>query len=412
MWKYFTTYEKIWFFSILVLAILFAFLFPESEEPTYTVTLDASSYLEVQRGEGDIYELDFSGTKGEYVIVNVQLKNGDKTTEYSMVELTGYGEHTIDPTDKGTLKLKIAIYDKKTKQYTPIPIYSDTVVAFECYFDGDDEDSSELIVSIVNATNNQVLFETTSITLKANEQNTDVVRTYKVKENSFLVAVGWITVLYVLDVILNIACELLISKQSKWNFVVSLGVEIVEILVCIFCLYRFATMAVTLLFWIPCDIISFVMWHRHPDKQKEELTIVKKLNWWQDILIVAAIAVWTVGVGYLLTLIEVEGGIFATNVTLKNIVCYIDACASAVGIANGLLILFRYREQWIAWYIVAILETVINIIAGQWILLILKAGYLTNTTYGYVRWTKYIKQQSKQKETLVTTEQQSCQQQT
>ena len=100
---------------------------------------------------------------------------------------------------------------------------------------------------------------------------------------------------------------------------------------------------------------------------------------------------WTVGVGYLLTLIEVDGGIFATNVTLKNVVCYIDACASAVGIANGLLILFRYREQWIAWYIVAILETVINIIAGQWILLILKAGYLTNTTYGYIKWTQYIR---------------------
>ena len=30
--------------------------------------------------------------------------------------------------------------------------------------------------------------------------------------------------------------------------------------------------------------------------------------------------------------------------------------------------------------------------AGQWILLVLKAGYLTNTTYGYIKWTQYIKQ--------------------
>ena len=93
----------------------------------------------------------------------------------------------------------------------------------------------------------------------------------------------------------------------------------------------------------------------------------------------------------MLTLIEVEGGIFANNVVYKNIACYLDACASAVGIANGLLILFRYREQWIAWYICAILETVINIMAGQWVLLILKLGYLTNTTYGYIMWTRYIR---------------------
>ena len=394
LWKYFTTYEKIWFFSILVLAILFAFLFPESEEPTYTVTLDSSSYLAVQGSPEDIYELNFSGTTGEYVIVGVDIKNGDSTSSYSMVDLAGYGEHTVDPEEEETLTLKLATYDKRTQNYTPIVISADTEISFECYFDGDDEEASQLVVSVVNTANNQVLFKATSIKLDADPIE-DVVLNYNVKENSFLVAVGWITVLYVLDVILNITCELLISKQSKWNFIVSLAVEIVEILVCIFCLYRFATMAVTLLFWIPCDIISFVMWHRHPDRQKEELTVVKKLNWWQDILIVLAIAVWTVGVGYLLTLIEVDGGIFATNVTLKNIVCYIDACASAVGIANGLLILFRYREQWIAWYIVAILETVINIIAGQWILLILKAGYLTNTTYGYIRWTQYIRNSKK-----------------
>ena len=64
--------------------------------------------------------------------------------------------------------------------------------------------------------------------------------------------------------------------------------------------------------------------------------------------------------------------------------------ASAVGIANGVFILLRFREQWIAWYICSILEAVINILSGQMVLLVLKVGYLTNTTYGYIKWTKYI----------------------
>ena len=380
LWKYFSVYEKIWFFTILVLAIVFAFLFPETDEPTYTVTLNKANYTATASGAYDT--LSFEGTVGEYVIVGVTLKNGDEVDEYSMVELAGYGEHTVDPEIEETLSLRLALYDRKTKQYTPLTVTKDTEISFECYFDGEDEESSQLVVSVLNSATGDALIRSQAIVLEEGDF---------VEVNSFLVAAGWITVLYVLDVILNIACELLISKQSKWNFIVSLGVEIVEILVCIFCLYRFATMAVTLLFWIPCDVISFVMWHRHPDKQKEELTVVKKLTPWQDVLIIVGIAIWTVGVGYLLTLIEVDGGIFATNVTLKNVVCYIDAAASAVGIANGLLILFRYREQWIAWYIVAILETVINIIAGQWILLILKVGYLTNTTYGYIKWTRYIR---------------------
>ena len=82
---------------------------------------------------------------------------------------------------------------------------------------------------------------------------------------------------------------------------------------------------------------------------------------------------------------------FYSSELIEVIVCYLDACVSAVGIANGLFILFRYREQWLAWYICAGLETVINILSGQWVLLVLKAGYFTNTTYGYIKWTKYIK---------------------
>ena len=388
MWKYFTTYEKIWFFSILVLAIVFAFIFPETDDPTYTVTVEQSAYESTATGAYNAF--DFTGTTGEFVIVAITI-DGE---EYSVSDISDYAEYTIDPSISDTLKFILKLKDENGNE-KPLELTKNSVISIEFYQDSDGEDDQLTITLCVGAEydgkvttdTSRKLFTLNGVALE--EGQCDI---YSIEENAqYPVAVWIITVLYLADVVLNIACELLISKQSKWNFIVSLGVEIVEILVCILCAYRFATMAVTLLFWIPCDIISFVLWHRHPDRHKEELTVVKKLNWWQDILIVLAIAVWTVGVGYLLTLIEVEGGIFANNVMLKNIVCYIDACASAVGIANGLLILFRYREQWIAWYIVAILETVINIIAGQWILLVLKVGYLTNTTYGYIRWTQYIR---------------------
>ncbi len=208
-----------------------------------------------------------------------------------------------------------------------------------------------------------------------------------------------IMALYLLDIFLNITCELLISKQSKWNFIVSLGVEVTEILICVVLSYRFATMATTLFFWIPIDIISFINWNRHKDREQEELTEVRRLTGLQEVLVLAGIVVWTVVVGYFLTTLEIEGLLSATP-TLETIVCYLDACASAVGIANGVFILLRYREQWIAWYICALLEAAINIISGQWVLLVLKAGYLTNTTYGYIKWTQYIKSHQKQPEVL------------
>ena len=57
-----------------------------------------------------------------------------------------------------------------------------------------------------------------------------------------------IMALYLADTFLNILCELLISKQSKWNFIVSVFVELTEIAICIVLAYRFATLASTLFF--------------------------------------------------------------------------------------------------------------------------------------------------------------------
>ena len=372
LWKRFTTYEKIWFFSILVLAIVFSFLFPETDDPTYTVKLDKTAY---SSGAGSGYTvLDFTGTEEDFVISGITV-NGEE------VDL-GYDEYTVTPDEPETLKFNL---EKAVSAEDEIEI--------ECYPDGE---GTVLHLRLCDGEGNSLFAGSVDLTESGSG--------YSVAQNplNYIVPVYVITILYLLDVITNIACELMISKQSKWNFIISLVVEVIEILICILCAYRFATLATTLLFWIPCDIISFIVWNKHPDKEDKEVTEVKKLTVKQDILLILGIIVWTVVVGYALTFIDVEGGIFANNVRLKNIVCYLDACASALGIANGVFILLRYREQWIAWYLVALLETVINILAGQWILLVLKAGYLTNTTYGYIKWTKYIRKHQTDKPVKAT----------
>ncbi len=206
----------------------------------------------------------------------------------------------------------------------------------------------------------------------------------------------YIMALYLADTFLNILCELLISKQSKWNFIVSVFVEITEIVICVVLAYRFATMATTLFFWLPIDIASFVNWHKHPDRKEDELTKVRKLSGITRVLILAGIAVWTVAVGYLLSGLDIQTDLFGGNATLETIVCYLDACASAVGIVNGVLIFLRYQEQWLAWIAEALLEGSINILSGQYVLLVLKAGYLTNSTYGYIKWRKYIRTHEKE----------------
>ena len=209
-----------------------------------------------------------------------------------------------------------------------------------------------------------------------------------------------IMLLYLLDTFLNILCELLISKQSRYNFLVSVLVEIVEIGTCLVLMYRFATIATTLFFWLPIDILSYINWSKHKDDDSDELTAVRRLKGYQEVLIIIAIIVWTIVVGYFLSGLDIQTDFLNGNQELATIITYIDACASAVGVANGLFIFFRLREQWIAWYISAFLESIINILSGQYVLLVLKLGYFTNTTYGYIKWSKYIKSHDEKKKTL------------
>lgn len=199
-----------------------------------------------------------------------------------------------------------------------------------------------------------------------------------------------IMLLYLLDTFLNILCELLISKQSRYNFLVSVFVEIVEIAISLVLMYRFATLTTTLFFWLPIDIISFINWSKHKDQEESELTKVRRLKGWQEVMVIVGIIAWTIIVGYIISGLDIATD-FYHNRTLETAIIYIDACASAVGIANGIFIFFRFREQWIAWYICSALEAIINILSGQYVLLILKLGYFTNTTYGYIKWSKYIK---------------------
>lgn len=183
----------------------------------------------------------------------------------------------------------------------------------------------------------------------------------------------------VISTISNPLCELLISKQSKWNFVVDFFlIEVPELVICFH--FGWYAVAVTVLcFWMPIDVISFIRWTKHPDLEDGNITQVKRLKPMQSALCVVAIVVFGLVVGKLLTLIP---GASDT---------YLDAFASAVGIANGVLLLLRYSEQWLAWLITTILYLFMDISSGLYILLVTEIAMLVNTIYGMVKWYLYTK---------------------
>lgn len=189
----------------------------------------------------------------------------------------------------------------------------------------------------------------------------------------------FIIICSVLSIVANPLCELMISKQSRYNFIVSIVfIEITEMIIYA-SLGLFSSAIVSLIFWVPIDVVSFFRWKKNTDEVNDDITKVKKLNWWQDILIILAITAFSFLVGCGLSLIP---GCEDT---------YLDAFVSALGMANGILLLLRYNEQWYAWFAYLIFDAVLWIISGHYIMLITVVAMMINTIYGFVKWLKYIK---------------------
>lgn len=191
------------------------------------------------------------------------------------------------------------------------------------------------------------------------------------KANIFLVICS------VISIISSPICEMLISKQSRYWTIFSLFfVEITDTIV-YFYLGLYSTALVSLLFWVPMDIITFVRWNKNKDDEKKELTKVKRLPWKYSLLIMFGILAFGFGVGYLLTLIP------------NSQVTYVVAFSNAFEIINGILILLRYTEQWYAWFAYLICQTIVYISIGHYIMLITIFAMMINTLYGFIKWLIY-----------------------
>ena len=199
----------------------------------------------------------------------------------------------------------------------------------------------------------------------------------------------WIRVVEIIAIVGGCSCELLLSKQSKWAFIVSFILYDTTQTIVYFFNGFYISALFEIIFWIPMLFISFFSWEKWQDKSNKTLTSVKQFNYKKEIAIFIGMLCISVAVGALFTSI----GAIAEGLSDW---WYLDALANTFSVCNGLFLLFRYKEQWIPWIGVAIVEAIMWSLSGQYIMLILSLGYLMNSTYGFFKWQNYIKKHKNQ----------------
>ncbi len=172
-------------------------------------------------------------------------------------------------------------------------------------------------------------------------------------------------------------CVLLVSKRKLSNYAFGLIQTAVTI---------YLGLGVSLwgesienIFYFVSQIIGFAAWRKHmiagdvvEEIEQVETRIFKIRDWFISL---TGIALFTAIAGYIFQI---------TNGTQP----YIDSLTLGISIIAQIIMLMRYREQWVFWFVLNLVSLYQWVTLGNASLVALYIAMILNNAYGYYQWTK------------------------
>ena len=137
------------------------------------------------------------------------------------------------------------------------------------------------------------------------------------------------------------------------------------------------------IFYLVTMVIGIFLWKRSMTKNDngtQDVTALKFKPWmWAASLIGTVIA--TLGVGLVLD-------------KMGSAQAYTDAATNVMAIFAQILMIKRYREQWIWWLAIDVFCIKLWFVAGNWSMVAMYIAWTINCLYGWYTWSKLNKQQN------------------
>ena len=101
-------------------------------------------------------------------------------------------------------------------------------------------------------------------------------------------------------------------------------------------------------------------------------------------------------------ILSIIGTIIATYITglalnaIGSAQAFTDAATNVMAVFAQLLMIKRYREQWIWWIVIDVICIKLWFVAGNWSMVAMYIAWTINCIYGWYTWSKLNKQQTKE----------------
>lgn len=175
----------------------------------------------------------------------------------------------------------------------------------------------------------------------------------------------------------GILCVVLCAKGKKSQYIWGL-LNVVGYVIIAWINKYYGEVMLNALYYLPSQFIGYYLWNKHTNKETNDVE-GNKLNLTKSILLVV---ICTIGILLYKLVLDALGG----QGTL------LDSASTTISIFANLLMMLRYREQWLLWIIIDIVTVIMWILAGDLIMVTMWSVYLVNAFYGYYNWTKISKE--------------------
>ena len=137
------------------------------------------------------------------------------------------------------------------------------------------------------------------------------------------------------------------------------------------------------IFYLVTMVWGIFVWKKNMEHNDDGTSDIKakKFTVVQWILATIGTVIATIVMGYWLT-------------TIGSAQAYTDAATNVMAIFAQLLMVRRYREQWIWWIIIDVLCIKMWFVAGNWSMVAMYIAWTANCIYGWYNWSKLNRQQN------------------
>lgn len=131
------------------------------------------------------------------------------------------------------------------------------------------------------------------------------------------------------------------------------------------------------IFYLVTMVIGIFIWKNNSTVDESGSAHVEALNFTpkQWVLSITATIICTVAMGYFLT-------------TIGSHQAYTDAATNVMAIFAQILMIKRYREQWVWWLVIDLFCIKLWFVAGNWSMVAMYVAWTINCVYGWYNWTK------------------------